>query len=72
MGEGIRAVAVLRSLQRRAGQSTTGAGMSCCPENKEKEQLITCGKETSPKLLSKGKAEMFITTSSPELCSQMG
>lgn len=27
-----------RSLQRRAGQSTTGAGRSCCPEDKGKER----------------------------------
>lgn len=39
MDEGQRAVAALRSLQRRAGQSRTGAGMSCCPVNKGRERL---------------------------------
>ena len=39
MDEGQRAVAALRSLQRRAGQSRTEAGRSCCPGNKGREQL---------------------------------
>lgn len=40
MGEGRRAVAVPRSLQRRAGQSTIAGGTSCCPASKGREQLI--------------------------------
>lgn len=67
MDEGIRAVAVLRSLQRRAGQSMTGAGMSCCPEDKGGEQHTThyCRNNRGVKLLSKGQADaqMFRTIS---------
>ena len=31
-----------RSLQRRAGQSTTGDGRSCCPAEKGKERQTAC------------------------------